>query len=129
MREGSRQMDPGSMPIEQTGPTTPQGQGRGPMAMAEQQQQVAAADTHTQATTRGGAHRTFSSTTAAEEHIRQQERIITEQARNLESLSTSVDTMSIQLTQLLSLVRYREVAPSMEKWSADRDATSAFMVS
>ena len=126
-------MDPGSMPIERSGSTTPQGQGQGPSAMAEQQQvaaDTAAADAHTQAHPHGGVPiRTFYSLQAAQDHVRQQDLIITEQARNLGTLSTHIDEMSIQLTQLLSLVRYREVAPSMEKWSADRDAASAFMVS
>jgi hypothetical protein len=126
-------MDPGSMPIERSGSTPPQGQGQGPSAMAEQQQvaaDTAAADAHTQAHPHGGVPiRTFYSLRAAQDHVRQQDLILTEQARNLGTLSTHIDEISIQLTQLLSLVRHREVAFSMEKWSADRDATSAFMVS
>ena len=125
-------MDQGSMPMERTGSISPQGQGQGPAAMAEQQQQAAAAHTHThtQAPAHSGAPlRTFYSISAAQEHVRQQEEIITEQARNLGTLSNRIDTMSIQLAQLLSLVRHRGVVTELEERSADRDATSAFMVS
>jgi hypothetical protein len=123
-------MDPGSMPIERLGSITPQGQGRGPLAMAEQQQQAAAADTHThtQAPAHSGAPiRKFFSLQAAQEHVRQQETIITEQARNIGILSTRIDTMSIQLTQLLRLVRHRDMASVGESGdrSEDQNATSA----
>jgi len=123
-------MDPGSMPIERTGSISPQGQGQGPAAMAEQQQQAAAAHTHThtQAPAHSGAPlRTFYSISAAQEHVRQQEEIITEQARNLGTLSNRIDTMSIQLAQLLSLVRHRDMAPVGESGerSAERNATTA----
>jgi hypothetical protein len=122
-------MDPGSMPIERTGSTPPQGQGQGPSAMAEQQQvaaDTAAADAHTQAHPHGGVPiRTFYSPQAAQDHVRQQDLILTEQARNLGTLSTHIDEISIQLTPC-SLSRS---GSQHGKWSADRDATSAFMVS
>jgi len=123
-------MDQGSMPMERTGSISPQGQGQGPAAMAEQQQQAAAAHTHThtQAPAHSGAPlRTFYSISAAQEHVRQQEEIITEQARNLGTLSNRIDTMSIQLAQLLSLVRHRDMAPVGESGerSAERNATTA----
>lgn len=67
------------MPMERTGSTIPQGQGQGPSAMAEQQLQAAAADTHTQAHPHGGATtRTFFSLQAAQDHVRQEDVIITE---------------------------------------------------
>ena len=112
-------MDQGSKPMEQSRSTTPQGQGQGPSAMAEQQQ-AAAADTQAPAHS-GAPSRTFHSLQAAQEHVRQQDGIITEQARNLGTLSNRMDAMSIQLAQLLSLVRYREVWGDR---SADRDAAS-----
>ena len=112
--------------MECTGSPTPQGQGQGPSAMAErqQQQQGAAADTHTPAQSHGGAPgRAFFSLAAAQDHIRQQDGIITEQARSLESLSTSVDTMSIQLAQLLSLVRHRDMPPVGEAETGQQGGT------
>ena len=118
-------MDQGSKPAsERPRSTPPQGQGQGPSATAEQQSAIrtAAAATHTQAPAHGGASsRTFYSMGAAEEHIRQQDTTILEQARNLETLSTRIDSISIQLAQLLSLVRHRDVGDR----SADQGATSA----
>ena len=117
-------MDRGSMPTERSRSEPSESQGQGPLAMAEQQAAArAAADgTHTQAPAHGGARtRTFYSMGAAEEHIRQQDTTILEQARNLETLSTRIDSISIQLAQLLSLVRHRDVGDR----SADQGATSA----
>ena len=98
-------MDQGSKPAsERPRSTPPQGQGQGPSATAEQQSAIrtAAAATHTQAPAHGGARtRTFYSMGAAEEHVRQQDTTILEQARNLETLSTRIDSISIQLAQLL----------------------------
>jgi hypothetical protein len=119
--------------MERTGSTTSSGRGQGPAMTAEQlAAQAMAADTHTQAPAHSGAPiRTFYSLQAAQDHVRQQEVVITEQARNLETLSNRMDTMSIQLAQLLGLVRHRDVVPTMggrhrsADRSAERDATSA----
>ena len=100
--------------MEHRGSTPPQGQGQGPPAMAEQQRQAAAVDIHTRTHTPAPAHsgapiRTFFSLQAAQEHVKQQEEIITEQARNPGTLSDRINVMSIQLTQLLSLVGHRDM--------------------
>ena len=91
-------MDLGSVPTntEDTTRLLDQGQGQG-TAMAGQQG----------ATRSGPPTRTYHSMQAAEDHIRQQHTIITEQARNLEILSDRMDAMTIQLAQLLSLIRRR----------------------